>query len=279
MSDPPCPEGISAILMGRNEERFLPMSLHPLQRVTDEIIFVDTGSTDRTPEIAQEFGCRLFHLPWNNDFSAPKNLALAQARFRWVLNVDCDEVLVDEEENLRTRVLDHCRASSAPAWMIRIDNRMADGTMLGSQALRLFVNDPRIRFANPVHEGIADALYRHWPDQPPEKFDLRLIHHGYSAGLNQEKIRRNVAILRQWVANDPATVFGRYKLGINLRFLGFASEGLYHLEQALHLADQESDRNSLTFLEELVANCFRACLEAGATDKAETVKRIVSAWR
>ncbi|MBF0271798.1 MAG: glycosyltransferase family 2 protein [Magnetococcales bacterium] len=271
-------EGLSAILMGRNEERFLPMSLPPLTRVADEIIFVDTGSSDRTLEIVQQFGCRVWHLPWDNDFSAPKNLALDHARFRWILNVDCDEVLV-EDAGFRERILGLCRASNAPAWIIRIDNLMADGNTLPSQALRLFRNDPRIRFSNPVHEGIADAVYRHWPGVPPETIDLHLVHHGYSAGLNPEKIRRNVAILRQWVAREPNTVYGRYKLGMNLRFLGLASEGLYHLELAVELADKDADRDSLTFLEELIPTAYRASLEAGRPEKAEHIKRIVSAWR
>ncbi|MBF0190373.1 MAG: glycosyltransferase family 2 protein [Magnetococcales bacterium] len=270
-------EGLSAILMGRDEEGFLPLSLPPLARVADEIIFVDTGSSDRTLEIVRQFGCRVWHRPWDNDFSAPKNLALEHARFRWILNVDCDEVL-QEDPDWRARILGQCRASNAPAWIVRIDNRMANGNILPSQALRLFRNDARIRFANPVHEGIADSIYRHWPGVPPEKIDLCLVHHGYSAGLNPEKIRRNVAILRQWVARDPGTVYGQYKLGMNLRFLGSTSEGLYHLEQAVALADRDPDRDSLTFLEELIPAAYRASLEAGLPEKAETIKRIVSAW-
>ncbi|MEO5345291.1 MAG: glycosyltransferase [Magnetococcus sp. YQC-9] len=272
------PVGLSVILMGRDEERILPLSLPPLQRVADEIVFVDTGSTDRTLKIVQEFGCRVLHLPWNEDFSAPKNLALDAARFRFVLNVDCDEVLQVDEEDCRDRILIHCLATRASAWMVRIDNLMADGQVQPSQALRLFRNDPRIRFSNPVHEGIAESLYRHWPDRPPETIDLVLLHHGYSSGVNKEKIRRNVRILRKWVEADAGTIYGRYKLGMNLRFLGFVSEGFFHLDQALDLADKDTDRNTLTFLDVLVAESYRSCLEAGLTDKAERIKQMVSRW-
>ncbi|MBF0427667.1 MAG: glycosyltransferase family 2 protein [Magnetococcales bacterium] len=269
--------GLSAILMGRNEERFLPLSLPPLQRVADEIVFVDTGSTDRTLEIVRDFGCRILHLPWNNDFSAPKNLALSHSRFQWILNVDCDEVLVDDE-GFRERILNQCLAEEEPAWIIQIDNRMVDGRIHPSKALRLFRNDPRIRFANPVHEGIADSLYRHWPHRPPREIEVRLVHHGYASGFNKQKIQRNVTILRQWITNDPDSVYGRYKLGMNLRFLGLASEGLFHLGEAIALADKDADRNSLTFLEELVATCFQAYMEAGQQDKAEQLKQIVGQW-
>ncbi|MBF0127110.1 MAG: hypothetical protein HQM02_07850, partial [Magnetococcales bacterium] len=131
----------------------------------------------------------------------------------------------------------------------------------------------------PVHEGIAESVYRHWPDHPPREIEVRLVHHGYSAGLNQEKIRRNVAILRQWIQNEPNAVYGRYKLGMNLRFLGLASEGLYHLEQAVILADRDGDRNSLTFLEELITTCHQAFQEAGRQEKAQWLRQTVGQWR
>ncbi len=271
-------EGLSVILMGRDEERFLPLTLPPLQRVADEIVFVDTGSQDRTLEIVQDFGCRVLHTPWNHDFSAPKNLALDSARYRWVLNVDCDEVLVDDV-GFRQRVLGRCQAVDAPAWIIWIDNLMVDGQVHVSKAMRLFKNDPKIRFVNPVHEGIAESVYRHWPERPPQPMEVRLTHHGYSSGVNKEKIRRNVAILRHWVAEQPGTVYGRYKLGMNLRFLGLMSEGLYHLEQAFLLACEDRDRNSLTFLEELITACYQAHLEAGNQEKADALKQAVGQWR
>ncbi|MEO5331964.1 MAG: glycosyltransferase, partial [Magnetococcus sp. YQC-5] len=255
-----------------------PMSLPPLQRVADEIVFVDTGSTDRTLEIVQDFGCRLFHYPWNQDFSAPKNLALDEACFSWILNVDCDEVLV-EDAGWRERILGQCQAVNDPAWIIQIDNILQDGSVMPSKAMRLFKKDPRIRFVNPVHEGVADSVYRHWPDRPPKEIDLRLIHHGYSTGINKEKIRRNVAILRQWIAAEPHNVYGRYKLGMNLRHLGLSTEGLYHLEQAFMLADQDTDRNSLTFLEELISSCYQAYLVAGEQEKAEAMKQTIRQWR
>lgn len=271
-------EGLSAILMGRNEERFLLLSLPPLQRVADEIIFVDTGSKDRTLEIVGDFGCRLLHQPWQQDFSAPKNLALDAARFRWILNVDCDEVLVDDA-GFRERLLGRLQQENRPAWIVQIDNLMEDGNIHSSKAMRLFANDARIRFVNPVHEGVGESVYRHWPGRPPVEIDLRLIHHGYSSGVNKEKIRRNVAILRHWVEREPETIYGRYKLGMNLRFLGLVSEGLYHLETAFALACKDADRNSLTFLEELITSCCRAYQESGEPQKVVAMQQAIAQWR
>ena len=61
--------------------------------MVDEIVIADTGSTDGTPEIAREFGARVIEIPWQNDFAAARNRALAGMRSEWVLSLDADEML------------------------------------------------------------------------------------------------------------------------------------------------------------------------------------------
>lgn len=268
--------GISAVMIGRDEAHHLPMSLAPLQRAMDEIIFVDTGSRDHTPEIAQQFGCRVYHQPWLEDFSTPKNHAIDQASHTWILNVDCDEVLMAAEQ-ARERILQQT-LSQAPAFIIQIDNLMADDLSVPSKALRLFRNDARIRFQNPVHEGIAEALFRHWPHTPPPFLDIHLQHYGYQAGANREKIKRNVAILRHWSQREPQNIYCSFKLGANLRHFGSNREGLFFLEKAFTLMDNAPDRDTFPFLEELVTVYFQALMENGLSQKAQTLRTTVLAW-
>lgn len=86
---------ISAVLITRNEERRLPQALESLAGVADEILVVDSGSTDRTREIAEQKGARVITRPWEG-YSRQKNFAAAQARFDWILSLDADEVLTPE---------------------------------------------------------------------------------------------------------------------------------------------------------------------------------------
>ena len=78
-------------MIAKNEERVLARCLASVRAIVDEIILVDTGSTDRTVEIAESFGARVYHAPWENDFSKVRNVSLSYATKDWILVLDADE--------------------------------------------------------------------------------------------------------------------------------------------------------------------------------------------
>ncbi|MFN4796229.1 MAG: glycosyltransferase family 2 protein, partial [Pseudanabaena sp.] len=84
---------LSACLIVKNEEQRLPQCLESLLSLADEIIVVDTGSLDRTVAIAKKYQARVFHFAWCDDFSQARNYAIAQAKGKWILVIDADEVL------------------------------------------------------------------------------------------------------------------------------------------------------------------------------------------
>ena len=85
---------VSATLIVRNEERFLDGCLDSLQGFADEIILVDTGSTDATHAIAENRGIAVHSFPWSDDFSAARNHALGLAQGQWIFYIDADERLL-----------------------------------------------------------------------------------------------------------------------------------------------------------------------------------------
>jgi glycosyltransferase involved in cell wall biosynthesis len=85
---------ISAVMMVKNEEKLLPQALTSLVGIADELIIVDTGSTDKTVDIAKAFGAKVFHSPWRNDFSFHRNESIEHAQGDWLLIIDADEKLV-----------------------------------------------------------------------------------------------------------------------------------------------------------------------------------------
>ena len=85
---------ISLCMIAKNEEKYLEQCLNSVKGLADEIIIVDTGSTDRTKEMAKNFNARIFDFKWIGDFSAARNESIRHAAKEWILVMDADEVIL-----------------------------------------------------------------------------------------------------------------------------------------------------------------------------------------
>lgn len=210
--------GISAALIVRDEEKFIEGCLASLVGHVHEIVVVDTGSQDRTIEIARRFPVNLHRFPWRNDFSAARNFALDQASGDWILYIDADErLLVPNCGALSDIVSDKGKV----AWRLRLYPRVG---WTAYSELRLFRNDPRIRFEGVIHEsiwlGIADLAHTDGLDVG--SCNVALHHVGYEAD-QRPKNPRNVPLLRERLSLDPDNYFCWWHLGECLRLAGDAA--------------------------------------------------------
>ncbi|MFC1488443.1 glycosyltransferase [Thermodesulfobacteriota bacterium] len=189
---------LSACLIVRNEERHIRDCLLSLQPLVDEIVLVDTGSTDRTPEIAMEFGARMYSFPWRRDFSAARNEALQHARGRWILSIDADERLrpsapavigeiTGDETNIAWTVLEYVRKGYTAVRM-----------------MRLFRRDPRIRYRGLVHETVNETVRDVCREEGRETGDSPLVidHLGYEGDM-KSKHRRYLPLLKREIERNP----------------------------------------------------------------------------
>lgn len=191
---------LSLCMIVRNEEKYLADALKSVQDVVDEMIVVDTGSTDRTVEIAREYGAKVFFYEWNDDFSAARNESLKHATGDWILQMDADERLDDSlKENLRVFLVPSDRAIR---YQVFIRNYMSEGdasSILGHYMVRLFRKTPDTTFFGVIHEQI-------FPNTgiitiPPES--LFLWHLGYeNLEAKSKKINeRNIPLIRKALEN------------------------------------------------------------------------------
>ncbi|MGR5962053.1 glycosyltransferase family 2 protein [Bacillus paranthracis] len=90
---------MSACLIVKNEEDMLGKCLQSLRGYIDDIVVVDTGSTDMTKEIAKEFTDKVYDFKWMNDFAVARNFATSKASGEWILAIDADECV--DGENLK----------------------------------------------------------------------------------------------------------------------------------------------------------------------------------
>ncbi|MDR3469694.1 MAG: glycosyltransferase [Xanthobacteraceae bacterium] len=206
---------VTAALIVRDEAAVIADCLRSLAGRVDEIVVVDTGSRDDTIDIATKFPIRLHHFTWCDDFSAARNFALEQARSDWILYIDADERLdVPDDDALPRALADGTKV----AWRLRLHPRVG---WTGYSELRLFRNDPRIRFRGVIHETIWPGIEAVMGTDGREvgSSDLSLHHVGYEAD-QRPKNPRNIPLLRDHLARDPDNLFCWWHLGDCLRLAG-----------------------------------------------------------
>ncbi|MCL2821257.1 MAG: glycosyltransferase family 2 protein [Oscillospiraceae bacterium] len=197
---------LSQVMIVKNEEKNIERALSWAKRVAIEQIVVDTGSTDRTVEIAKNMGAKVVHFDWVNDFSAAKNFAIEQASGNWIAFLDADEYFSDVDTKklqifLKRIMSDAQMKANFHVLNCALVNVDENGKTISTQDQeRIFRNLPSIRYMGRVHERLAVDKAN-----IVEVDEIKIIHTGYSDTSLKEtgKAARNVEILRADLANKP----------------------------------------------------------------------------
>jgi len=240
---------LSAALIVKNEEKFLGTCLRSLKGLADEVVVVDTGSTDRTADIAIAEGARLYHRPWTGDFSAARNEAIKLARGDWILYIDADErVSGGDPELVRAQL----RAARYIGYRVQLRPRPG---FTPYWEMRLFRNHPQIRFRGIIHENIWPALNERQAQSGGRigHTELVLDHDGYE-GDQGAKHLRNQPLLEQSLAADPSRVYSQCHLASIREALGDAAGAEQAWAEAMRLVRSKQTRQPedvLPFLHEI----------------------------
>ncbi len=185
------PNTLSVCMIVRNEEKNVGECLETVKNFADQVVVVDTGSTDRTVEIAQKYGIEVIRSDWRDDFSYSRNISLDHAASRWVLWLDADDrVPSSEAEKFR-------KLKTAPpdrAFYLKVRNVRPGGFGEQWYQLRMFPNHPEIRFERKVHEQVGFAIKK--LEMLAFRADVRIDHIGYeNPEVKRRKALRNRQIL------------------------------------------------------------------------------------
>lgn len=232
---------LSLCMIVKNEEEHLARCLSSVRDAADEIVIVDTGSSDKTIEIAESFGSNIFHFNWIDDFSAARNFSISKCRGDWILYLDADEQLnpdsVDEINRLK---------KSQPAAVYCKVISQGTNTTNGSifKYPRLFPNLPGVQFTGKVHEQIIDSLKK--LKLPVIESNIEIIHYGYTT--NEEELKkkkeRNLSLLLSAVNHNP-TMYDRLKLIQTLISLNKLNEAETELNKLIKRKDLISENRGL----------------------------------
>ena len=236
LSEPPLREGLpprlSVCLIAKNEERFLHGCLESIRGLADQIILVDTGSTDRTVEIARAHGAEVHFRAWDNDFSAARNAALLHARGDWILVLDADEEVSKAHHSTLRALL--TQANTIAYRLPLVDVGREDQGV--SQVPRLFRNAPQQFYVSRVHEQVYASLELNREKWSMEnRFgDARLLHYGYQTEVvkSRNKVQRNLRLLEQANEEYPNDVNLLMNLGLELWRSGQHGYGIGYYQQS-----------------------------------------------
>lgn len=203
---------LSICMMVKNEESNLERCLNSLNnlrsKITNELIIVDTGSTDRTMEIAKLYDVKLYEHKWNNNFSEMRNISISYAKGKWLMIIDADEELVEDKALIKQLDQDN---KGVNAIALELENIITSKGKKGSKivTMRLFRNDGKFHYNGVVHNmPVVEGTVI--------KVDALLNHYGYIADddeLMETKFERTSKLLMQELEKDPQNIYYLYQLG------------------------------------------------------------------
>ena len=225
---------ISLCMIVKNEARFIKSCLQSAHSIADQLVVVDTGSTDSTPELARTEGAEVYHHPWRDSFSEARNHSLDYARGQWILILDGDETLDPETVEI-IRQLD-LSEEGPDAYQFEIINFTTDRAIQEESGVisqvRLFRNHPHHRYGGRVHNQIHNTETEELLEGQP--IPVKVLHYGYTPAVwaHQNKDER-IALHERAVAEHPDDLFVRYNYGNHLKILGRHHEALTQFIRAI----------------------------------------------
>jgi GT2 family glycosyltransferase/glycosyltransferase involved in cell wall biosynthesis/tetratricopeptide (TPR) repeat protein len=231
------PPRVSLTMIVRNEEANLPDCLDGLRGLFHEIVVVDTGSADRTREVAREAGARVFDVPWADSFAAARNAALDRATGDYAFWLDADDRL---DPDNRGRLTDLLRAlNGAPRAYVMKCRCLSDrpgGPATVVDHVRLFPLRPDVRWDHRVHEQILPALRRAGTEV--RWADVTVTHVGYAdPAVRRRKLDRDLRLLRLDLEEKPGHPFTLFNLGSVYAEAGDQARALECLTASLRASD------------------------------------------
>lgn len=224
---------VSLTMIVKNEEKNLPDCLASVRDLVDEAVVIDTGSTDRTREIATRFGCVLGEFPWIDHFAAARNAALDKATGDYAFWMDADDRL-DADNRTKLKTLFESLPSGNTGYVMKClcvgEGASATGTAVDH--VRLFRLHPAHRWTYRVHEQILPSLRTTGADV--QWSDVCVRHVGYvDPAVRRRKLDRDLRLLKLDEAEKPSDPFTLFNLGSIYHELGDFAAGVTVLEKSL----------------------------------------------
>ena len=258
---------ISVCIIAKNEEKHIEECLKRLQPYDFEIIVTDTGSVDRTKEIAQKYADKVLDFEWVNDFSAARNFCAQNASNNWILSIDCDEYVNRIDVSVLRMLMQKFPKYTG---VIRLKNlvRDVDGkTGYGTDDVTRFYNRNYYGFDGAIHEQICS----HKISEREEKMDcfllpMEVIHHGYDLSPQEmkKKQERNLLMLYKNLENHPNDAYTCFQIAQSEFILGEYEKAVYFYERGL----EDDPSPEYIYVQVMITSLAKAYVKVGRCEDA-----------
>lgn len=236
---------LSVCMIVKNEEEVLERCLQSIHGIADEIIIVDTGSTDNTKQIATKYTDKFYEIKWENDFSKARNYAASKASGEWILVIDADEYVDRESFNefKKQLSLNPPVEEINAVQIVNFVGEEANNTTLNHHT-RLYRNNGLIEFNRPIHEVLQ---YKDKETTVVGYVDLQIYHSGYMKQIVKEKQKndRNLSLL---LKKEEKSGIDYFYIGNEYKSLGNMKKAIEYYQAAYK--NRESD--SVAYLTKLL---------------------------
>jgi tetratricopeptide (TPR) repeat protein len=224
-------------MMVKNEEEFLADALESVKDLVDELVVIDTGSSDRTIEIAKEHGAKVYHYLWRDDFSDARNETIRRCTGQWVLILDADERIQMPKkhiENFRQGLHNYLNEGPYIGISVNVINIRLDGSVMNSlPSLRFFPRCEEISYRNRVHNQIHLADDVEMELKVCSFIDVQ--HLGYDPIVyeKRKKSARSLPLIQKQLIDEPDNMVYKFYEGREYVILKEPSKAVVSLEAAV----------------------------------------------
>lgn len=235
---------ISLVMIVKNEEKHIRACLDSVKDYVDDIVIVDTGSTDQTVEIARSYrNARVYDYPWTNDFSAARNFALSKSSSDWNLILDADECITSWVKEKVNRMLE----TEKLVGKINIKSKfMQNNEVRHSQTFISRMLPKGASYSGRIHEQVVS-------DAPRVEMPIEVFHTGY---FQTDKSERNLAILTAELAHNPRNAYIHYQLAKQYMTMKLYPEAAQSFRESYSFVERSED-----YFPDLVVNYLYTLIE------------------
>ncbi|MEW6698048.1 MAG: glycosyltransferase [Bacillota bacterium] len=259
-------EKISGCLIVKDEAEALEKCINSMLPILDELIIVDTGSTDNTVEIAKKYTDKIYYFTWQNDFAEARNFALSKAKKDWIIFLDADEYFSERSlKNIRKTINEE--NGKADAFLINGYNILLSSGEVKDKftVIRIFRNSPEIRYQGRIHEYLRKKGQFTIVDCTDI---IEIFHTGYNKVVADKKNKneRNLSLLLQDLAERPDDGNTHFYLALQYLAMEDHEKVLYHSRKSLDCGITILGREASAYV-----NYVKTSLKLGRDDIDELI--------